>query len=171
MNLLLTASLSILLLRGTHRVGKKVCRDNDCNLEGLLFVSLPELACWGGTNCRTRLQLRGPHKQSRLLLKLNSLIRDLGTAGTGEKREHIRQWGWQSGLRVQDIDPVLSSIFCWMSAVDISQNLSLDLSLSCNGDDQVFWDVWKTENAKTFCSISLLNIGLDKHLWISLLFR
>lgn len=143
-NLLLSASLSILLPHGAHRVGKKVCRDNGCNLEGLLFVSLSKLACWGGTNCRTRLQLRGPHKQSRLLLKLNSLIHDLGTAGTGEKREHIRQllqWGWQSGLRVQDIDPVLSSIFCWVSAVDISQNFSLDLSLSRNGDDQVLWDI------------------------------
>lgn len=50
-------------------------------------------------------------------------------------------------------------------------NLSLDLSLSHNGNDQVLWDMWKTENAKTFCSISLLNIGLDKHLWILLLFR
>lgn len=87
-NLFLPASLSILLLRGAHRVGKKVYRDNGCNLQGLLFVSLSELACWGGTNCRTRLQLKGPHKQSCLLLKLNSLIRDLGTAGTGEKREH-----------------------------------------------------------------------------------
>lgn len=88
-NLFLPASLSILLLCGAHRVGKKVYRDNGCNLQGLLFVSLSELACWGGTNCRTRLQLKGPHKQSCLLLKLNSLIHDLGTAGTGEKREHI----------------------------------------------------------------------------------
>lgn len=94
--------------------------------------------------------------------------------GWGEEGTHIRQllhWGWQRGLRAQDIDPVLSSIFYWMSAVDISQNLSLDLSLSLTGDDQVLWDIWKAENAKTFWSISLLNIGLDKHLWILLLFR
>lgn len=60
----------------------------------------------------------------------------------GQEREgtHIRQllqWAWQSGLRAQDIDLVLSSISYWMSAVDISQNLSLDLSLSHNGNDQV----------------------------------
>lgn len=82
-NLLLSASLSILLL-GACRVGKKVCTDNGCNLEGL-FVSLSELACRGGTNCRTRLQFRGPHKQSCLLLKLNSLTHDLGTAGQERK--------------------------------------------------------------------------------------
>lgn len=103
MHLLLPASLGMLFLCGAHSFEKKVCRDNDCNLEGLLFVSLSKPACWGGTNCRTRLQLRGPHKQSCLFLKLNSLILDLGTAGTGEKRERIWQlfqWGWQSGLRV-----------------------------------------------------------------------
>lgn len=94
--------------------------------------------------------------------------------GQGREGTHIRQllqWAWQSGLRAQDIDLVLSSISYCMSAVDISQNLSLDLSLFHNGNDQVLWDIWKTESTKTFCSISLLNIGLDKHLWILLLFR
>lgn len=104
-NLFLPASLSILWLCGAHRVGKKVYRDNGCNLQGLLFVSLSELACWGGTNCRTRLQLKGPHKQSCSLLKLNSLIRDLGTAGMGRRGNTyptvvaVRMAEWPEGSR------------------------------------------------------------------------
>lgn len=71
-----------------------------------------------------------------------SLIPWLTTLEQQDRREEeyiqqLLQWGWQSSLGVWDVDPLLSSICCRMSAADISQNLSLDLSLFHNGDNQV----------------------------------
>lgn len=171
----LSTSLHVLFLCGAHGFEKKVCRDNDCNLEGLSLFPFPsqlaEVALITEQDFSSGV-LTSRAACSRSLIPCFLTLEQQGQGRRGNTTDSCCSVDGKvaSGFRTQILSSDLFYAGCqlWTSHKTFPWTW---VSLSLNGDDQLLWDIWKTRNVRNSCSISLLNIGLDKHLWILLLFR